>query len=170
MTDADPSQTLEYKKQPWSGETMAYLMLRIWIGLRLVMSGLEKFRISNSWIDEQGGAKYVRLNEFWHWDHLEKKAAMIVGGIPKYGGLSQKLAEFYALALGPLMIGVGLALLIGFFNRLSLFAAGMIFISLSVGLMMIGADDGIYKLGVHVALVALAFHFVAHNRLALTKW
>jgi len=149
---------------------MAYLMLRCWIGLRLVMSGLDKFKISNDWIDEQGGAAYVRLNEFWHIDHLKAKAALIVGDIPKYGGMRLDFAEYYAICLGPVMIGVGVALLLGFLNRLSLFAAGMIFVSLTGGLMMIGADDGIFKLGVHVALVALAFHFVAHNRLALTKW
>lgn len=149
---------------------MAYLMLRVFIGLRLVTSGLDKFKLSNSVIDERGGVSRVRWDELYRIEHLQAKAGQIIGAVPKFGGLDSRLAEWYLYALAPLMIAVGLSLLIGFLNRLSLFAAGMIFISLSFGLMTIGEEETVYRLGVYVALVALAFHYVKSNRLALTKW
>jgi thiosulfate dehydrogenase [quinone] large subunit len=170
MSEADTSHTSTNEKQPWSGDTMAYLMLRIFIGLRLIMSGLDKFKLSNDVIDERGGVSRVRWDELYRIEHLQAKAETIVGVVPKFGGIDATVAKWYALSLGPLMICVGAALLIGFFNRLSLFAAGMIFISLSFGLMSIGDESTVNRLGLYVALVALAFHYVKSNKLALTKW
>jgi thiosulfate dehydrogenase (quinone) large subunit len=154
MSEADTSQTTPSEKQPWSGDTMAYLLLRTFLGLRLVTSGISR----------------VRLSELYRFEHLEAKADKIIGAVPKFGGIAPELAELYLKVLAPLMICVGLSLLIGFFNRLSLFAAGMIFISLSFGLMTIGEEETVYRLGVYVALVALAFHYVKANKLGITKW
>ncbi|MCB1096582.1 MAG: hypothetical protein R3F19_20415 [Verrucomicrobiales bacterium] len=170
MSDADTSQTTPSEKQPWSGDSMAYLMLRTFIGLRLVMSGLDKFKLSNNVIDERGGVSRVRWSELYRFEHLNAKADKIIGAVPKFGGINADLAELYLKVLAPLMICVGVSLLIGFFNRLSLFAAGMIFISLSFGLMSIGEEETVYRLGVYVALVALAFHYVKANKLGITKW
>ncbi|MGK0187458.1 MAG: thiosulfate dehydrogenase [quinone] large subunit [Verrucomicrobiales bacterium] len=170
MSEADTSKTTPSEKQPWSGDTMAYLMLRVFIGLRLVMSGLDKFKISNNVIDERGGVSRVRLDELYRFEHLQAKADKIIGAVPKFGGIDSTLAELYLKSLAPLMICVGVSILIGFLNRLSLFAGGMIFISLSFGLMSIGEEETVYRLGVYVALIALAFHYVKANKLALTKW
>ena len=149
---------------------MAYLVLRIFIGLRLVMSGLEKFKIDNTIIAQRGGLGRVQWDELYRFEHLQAKASKIIGTVPKFGGIHEDLATYYVMALAPMMIGVGLALLIGFLNRLSLFAAGLIWISLSFGLMSIGEEEYVYRIGVYIALVALAFHYVKHNRLCLTKW
>ena len=169
MSDADNNQS-SIEKQPWSGDTMAYLMLRLFIGTRLVMSGLDKFKLSNDVIHERGGVSGVRWSELYNPAHLMEKADKLVGVVPKFGGMDAGLAKWYAISLGPLMITVGIAILIGFLNRLSLFAGGMIFMSLSFGLMSIGEEEAVYRLGVYIGLIAAAFHFVKANRLALTKW
>jgi thiosulfate dehydrogenase [quinone] large subunit len=60
-------------------------------------------------------------------------------------------------------------LLIGLSTRLSLFVQGVIYIALTVGLILIHQDDGISRLGIHIALVALALMLLKHNKFALLK-
>ncbi len=45
-------------------------------------------------------------------------------------------------------------LLVGLGTRLSLFVQGLIYIALTVGLILLGQNDGISWLGIHIALVA----------------
>jgi len=71
--------------------------------------------------------------------------------------------------LGPAFILSGIMLLLGLGTRLSLFVQGLIYVSLTVGLILIGRDDGISWLGIHVALVAFALILARHNKLALLK-
>ncbi|MEI9866241.1 MAG: hypothetical protein WDN00_17135 [Limisphaerales bacterium] len=48
----------------------------------------------------------------------------------------------------------GFMLLVGLGTRLSLFVQGLIYIALTVGLILLGQNDGISWLGIHIALVA----------------
>jgi thiosulfate dehydrogenase [quinone] large subunit len=73
--------------------------------------------------------------------------------------------------LGPAFILTGIMLLIGLGTRISLLAQGLLFIALTVGLVLIRQDDGVAFLGIHIALVALAFLLVQYNRFTvLKKW
>jgi len=71
--------------------------------------------------------------------------------------------------LGPALIITGLMLLLGLGTRLSLFAQGLIYTTLTVGLILIRQDDGISWLGIHIALVAFALALAKHNKFALLK-
>ena len=73
--------------------------------------------------------------------------------------------------LGPAFILTGIMLIVGLGTRLSLLAQGLLFIALTVGLVLIDANDGVAYLGIHIALVAGAFLLARHNRfVVLKKW
>ena len=62
-------------------------------------------------------------------------------------------------------------LIVGLGTRVSLLVQGLLFIALTVGLVLIDANDGVAYLGIHIGLVAAAFLLVQHNRFAvLKKW
>ncbi len=160
--------------------TLAFLLLRGWLGLRALLAGIEKFgaykTIQQPLIDPATGqpdpnavvdikVKFYSLANY--------------SGIP--ASLKSKFdnevllphfatAAFNAL-LGPALILTGILLLIGLGTRISLFVQGVIYIALTVGLILINQPDGISYLGIHVALVAFALMLAKHNKLALlNKW
>jgi len=77
---------------------------------------------------------------------------------------------FYAV-LGPALIVLGLMLLVGLGTRISLFLQGLLYISLTAGLILIKQDDGVSWLAVHVIMIALALTLSRENRWCiLKKW
>ena len=77
----------------------------------------------------------------------------------------------YDKILGPALIILGLTILLGLAYRSSLFLLGLIYISLTWGLILIKQDDGVSWLGIHMILVVAALALAQHNRLAiLKKW
>jgi thiosulfate dehydrogenase [quinone] large subunit len=88
---------------------------------------------------------------------------------PLIPGFAMKL---YDLALGPLLLILGLTVLLGIATRVSLFAMGLVYTSLTVGLILLGQDAGIAWLGIHILMIAAALFNVKHNccELALKKW
>jgi len=159
--------------------SLAFLVLRFWLAVRAIFTGLEKFgaykTVQQPLIDATTGQpdasgamvdakiKYYALGNY--------------SGIPT--GLKGKFANeallpHFALnvfdkMLGPLLILTGVMLLIGLGTRLSLFVQGLLYVALTVGLILIRQDDGISWLGIHVALVALALMLAKYNKLALLK-
>lgn len=71
--------------------------------------------------------------------------------------------------LGPAFIITGIMLIIGLGTRVSLLVQGLLFIALTVGLVLIDANDGVAYLGIHIALVAAAFLLARHNRFVVLK-
>lgn len=158
--------------------SLAFLLLRGWLGLRALLAGIEKFgaykTIQQPLIDPTTGqpdpntvvdikVKFYSLANY--------------SGVP--AGLKTKFANeallpHFALTafdklLGPTLIATGLMLLLGLGTRASLLVQGLIYIALSVGLILINQPDGIAYLGIHVALVAMALLLAKHNKLALLK-
>jgi thiosulfate dehydrogenase [quinone] large subunit len=73
--------------------------------------------------------------------------------------------------LGPALIILGITILLGFAYRTSLFLLGLLYVSLTWGLILIKQDDGVSWLGVHMILIVMALALAQHNRLAiLKKW
>ena len=161
--------------------TLAFLVLRGWLAVRALLTGLEKFGKYDSMavpvIDPATGqpdASGVMVNV-----NVKHYALANYAGVP--GALKDKFAwepllPKFALnafdhLLGPAFILTGIMLLLGLGTRLSLFVQGIIYIALTVGLILIHQDDGISWLGIHVALVAFALTLSRHNKLAiLKKW
>ena len=178
MTDS--TETMLGRKPNWDF-TFAFLALRLWLGVRALFVGIEKFGAYHSvampLIDPQTGqpdASGVMVNV-----NIKSYALANYAGIPaalrdKFS--HQPLLPKFALVafdkmLGPAFILTGIMLLIGLGTRLSLLAQALLFIALTVGLVMIDQSDGVAWLGIHIGLVAGAFLLAQHNRfVVLKKW
>jgi thiosulfate dehydrogenase [quinone] large subunit len=108
-----------------------------------------------------------------------------VYGLSHYHALPQSLAtqlaaeplipgwalSAYSAILGPTLILLGLALLAGFASRITLFLMGLVYTSLTIGLILLKQDAGIAWLAIHVLMIVAALRLVEHNRLSiLSKW
>ena len=159
--------------------TLAFLLLRGWLAVRAIVTGIEKFSafqtIQKPLIDPTTGME-------------DPSGAMVevktkVYAITNYAGIPPSLKDRFAnepllphfalsafnYMLGPALIATGVMLLLGLGTRLSLFVQGLIYIMLTVGLILIRQDDGIAWLGIHVALVAMALMLAEYNKFVLLK-
>jgi thiosulfate dehydrogenase (quinone) large subunit len=135
--------------------TYAYLILRCWLGLRALLTGLEKYAGK---VSEQ----QPLLDEFGEPDI---NGAMVEVSRKVYG------FAHYDTCLGPTLIILGSTLLLGVAPRLTLFAQGLLYCSLSVGLILINESGGVAWLGIHVLLIVAALRYVNHDRFALLpRW
>ena len=160
-------------------KSLAFLILRLWLAMRAIMAGLEKFgtykTIQQPLIDPTTGME-------------DPSGAMVdvkikYYALTNYAGLPPSLKDKFANeplmpkfalstfdhVLGPLFILTGIMLLVGLGTRVSLFVQGLIYISLSLGLILIKQEDGVAWLGIHIALVAFALLLARHNKFALLK-
>ena len=62
---------------------------------------------------------------------------------------------------------LGVAVLLGVRTRTALFLTGLIYLSLSFGLMAVQEAEGVAWLGIHIGLIAAALVLVRHDRFAL---
>lgn len=180
MTDSTET-TLNGGRKPNWDFTFAFLALRLWLGVRALFVGIEKFgsyhSVAQPLIDPQTGqpdASGVMVNV-----NIKSYALANYAGIPaalrdKFS--HQPLLPKFALVafdkmLGPAFIVTGIMLLIGLGTRLSLLAQAALFIALTVGLVLIDQSDGVAWLGIHIGLVAGAFLLAQHNKfVVLKKW
>ena len=66
---------------------------------------------------------------------------------------------------------LGLTVLLGIATRISLFAMGLMYTSLTFGLILLKQDAGVAWLGTHIIMIVIALVLAKHNRLAiLNKW
>ena len=159
--------------------TLAFLVLRGWLAMRALLTGIEKFgayqSVATPVIDPTTGqpdASGVMVNV-----NVKHYAFANYSGIPSalkdkfaYEPLLPKFAlNAFDHLLGPAFILTGIMLLLGLGTRISLFVQGLIYIALTIGLILIHQDDGISWLGIHVALVAFALVLARHNKIALLK-
>jgi thiosulfate dehydrogenase [quinone] large subunit len=180
MSDSSERRLNLGRKVNWDF-TFAFLALRLWLGVRALFVGIQKFAAYRSvampLIDPATGqpdASGVMINV-----NVKSYALANYAGIP--AALRDKFAQeplfpkFVLTAfdrmLGPAFILTGIMLLIGLGTRLSLLAQAALFIALTVGLVLIDQNDGVAYLGIHIGLVAAAFLLVEHNRfVVLKKW
>jgi thiosulfate dehydrogenase [quinone] large subunit len=158
---------------------LAFLALRLWLGVRALLAGIEKFGVYKSVatpvldpVTGQPDASGVMINV-----NVKHYALANYSGIP--AGLKDKFAHeplltkfslvIFDHVLGPALILTGVMLLVGLGTRISLFVQALIYTALTVGLILIDKPDGIAYLGIHVLLVAFALVLAKHNKLALLK-
>ncbi|MGA8088446.1 MAG: hypothetical protein WCA10_14150 [Terracidiphilus sp.] len=171
---------LPVRKVAWDF-TFAFLALRFWLGVRALFVGIQKYAAYKSvampLIDPSTGqpdASGVMVNV-----SVKSYALASYAGIPvglrdtfAHDPLFPKFAlTLFDRMLGPAFILTGIMLIIGLGTRVSLLVQGLLFIALTVGLVLIDANDGVAYLGIHIGLVAGAFLLAQHNRFAvLNKW
>ena len=180
MSDSTDLKVGTYGKVNWDF-TFAFLALRLWLGVRALFVGIQKYAAYKSvavpLIDPSTGqpdASGVMVNV-----NIKSYALTQYAGIPT--ALKDKFAhdpllpKFALVAfdkmLGPALIVTGIMLLIGLGTRASLFIQALIYIALTVGLVLIDQPDGVAYLGIHIGLIAAALMLAEHNRfVVLKKW
>jgi thiosulfate dehydrogenase [quinone] large subunit len=162
------------------GLVYASLLARLWLGVRAVQTGVEKYAKTLQ-VDGQA----VKVDGAPNSEGLTTVASSKAYALDAYHGVPEALMKkfqaeplmlkfalpLYDKLLGPALLGLGVLILLGLFYRTSLFFLGLLYISLTWGLILIKQDDGVSWLGVHMILVVAALALAKHNRLAiLKKW
>lgn len=159
--------------------TLAFLVLRLWLGLRALLAGVEKYSAYNTiqkplvdpvtgMVDPSGAMLDVKV-KFYALTNYSGIPAPLKDKFASEPLLPQFALHPFDVLLGPALVISGAMLLLGLGTRVSLFIQGIIYSALMVGLLLIRQDDGISWLGIHVGLVALALMLVKNNRLCLLK-
>jgi len=161
------------------GATLGVLTLRLWLAVRAILTGLEKYAGTSTSVSPVtiDGA----VNSYGLTDATSAKFYSFANyhGIPK--PLYEKfLAEpliaewglkIYDQILGPALIALGIALLVGFATRFTLFAMGLLYTSLTIGLILINENSGVAWLGIHITVIALMLFYSKYNKFELTsRW
>jgi thiosulfate dehydrogenase (quinone) large subunit len=160
--------------------TFAYWSLRLWLGLRCFVTGLDKYagrvREQVPLLDEFGepditGAMVEverKVYAFSHYTAMPRAMAERLAAEPLMPAWAMSL---YSALLGPIMIIVGITLLLGVAPRVSLFVMGLIYTSLTIGLIFLNENGGVAWLGIHVLMVVAALRLIRHDRFSLvSRW
>ena len=129
----------------------AFLLLRLFLGLRTLLAGLEKFELKGT---------YSFAN---YYENMGKMASGITGA----SFLPLWMTKNFAHSLGYVLILLGAALLLGVKSRAMLVLTGLVYVGLSFGLMAVQEAEGVAWLAIHVGLIAGALVLVRHDRFAL---
>ncbi len=157
------------------------LLARVWLGVRAVQTGVEKYsgiKLSEQPVNIDGSPNTYGLTAdtpikeygFSHYHGVPEALYKKFEGEPLMMGFGLKIYDF---VLGPALILLGLAILFGFAYRSSLLLLGLLYISLTWGLILISQDAGVSWLGVHMILIVMALMLAEHNRFSvpmLKKW
>jgi thiosulfate dehydrogenase (quinone) large subunit len=150
MSDTPAAATAAVTAKSFEG-TAAFWLLRLFLGLRAFLAGLEKF---------EAGGSYSFAN---YSVNMKRMASGITGA----SFLPLWMTQVFALSLGYLLLVVGVALLLGLKTRIALIVAGLIYVGLGFGLMAVQENEGVAWIGVYVGLVVAALLLLRHNRFAL---
>lgn len=131
--------------------TAAFMLLRIFLGLRTLLAGLEKFE----------------ANKSFSFSNYTENMTRMATGISNYSLIPLWAAKMFALSLGFLLVGLGACVLLGIKSRCTLFLTGLVYTGLAFGLMMVQEGEGVAWLGVQVLMFAVALVLSRHNRFAL---
>lgn len=159
------------------GSMLAMLLLRLWLGLRALQTGVEKFAgyaAREEVVEVDGepnayGLTDVDTDKVYALSHMHGVPAAMYDRflgeplIPAFG------LTVFDLVLAPLLLVLGVMILLGIALRCSLFAMGLVYTSLTFGLILLGQDAGIAWLGTHILLIVAALLFVQHNRFSIMK-
>ncbi|MBM3853637.1 MAG: DoxX family membrane protein [Verrucomicrobia bacterium] len=148
MSDQPASNTCCNSRLEYTG---AFLLLRLWLGLRTLMAGVEKF--------ESGGS--------YSFENYYKNMARMAKGITDASFMPLWMTKSFAIPLGYLLVILGLAVLLGIKSRISLFVTGLLYVGLSFGLMAVQEGEGTAWLGMHMIMFAGALLLVRYERLAV---
>lgn len=133
--------------------TAAFLLLRLFLGLRTLMAGLEKFEANRSYSTENYSENMTRM----------------ATGISNNSTIPLWAAKAFALPLGYLLVILGVAILLGLKTRVALFITGLLYVGLGFGLMAVQEGEGVAWIGSQVLMFAFALYLVRSDRFALWR-
>jgi uncharacterized membrane protein YphA (DoxX/SURF4 family) len=150
------------------GLAFGALILRLWIGMRLLFAGLEKWKtkVTEGVTEKVTGADGTITEElvqktFWKYDLgnaevYTENMGRITSSMNNDSPLRLWMIEQFGGILGWMLLIVGAWVILGLFSRAALVAAGFVFLSLTFGLATIGADPEIVERGIEIGLVVAA--------------
>lgn len=159
----------------------ASMLARLWLAVRAIQSGIEKFagsKASEAVVEIDGKANDYGLTasdsvKGYSIDNLHAVPESMMKQFEAEPLMLKFALGIFDKALGPALIVVGFCILLGIAYRTSLFVVGLIYISLTWGLILLGQPgaSGVAWLATHVLVVIAALALAEHNRLAvLKKW
>lgn len=178
MADSTSSPTTPANEAsiPALNLTFAFWLLRLFMGMRLIMSALEKM----GYFVGKGTATVSEALKLELWFGRSGLGANEGLGDGKMWPIAKAMLEYSLLPAWmtkPFMIGLpyamlvsGLLILLGLFNRLGWFLAGLIWFSLAFGQMLLPDEGTVQQLGLYIFVCALALTMINHNRIRLTKF
>jgi thiosulfate dehydrogenase [quinone] large subunit len=133
----------------------ANLILRLWVGLRLLMAGLDKFR-----------PKGTNIYDFTM-ESLKANVTAPAKVMAENTFIPPMMVSMFFVGLAIALIVVGAWVIIGLFSRTALLFAGLIFVALSFGLMALPDDvEAVYR-GIEVGVTGLALMTAGHSKISL---
>lgn len=161
------------------GLSLGMLTLRLWLAVRAIQTGVEKFAGTST------GSKAVAIDGAPNAYGLTEATSAKAYAFSNYNGVPAPLYEkfsnepfipswglsLYDIVLGPALLLLGITLLLGIATRFTLFAMGLLYTSLTFGLILIKQDAGVAWLGTHILMIVAALALANYNRYAiLKKW
>jgi hypothetical protein len=163
------------------GQSLAYLLLRVGLGMMLLLIGVEKFKSPLppysysfvNWHDKTNDQGEVV--EYGKWLNVAKPVFELGGfNNPEVFGkqgvnVLSHVFRAYAIALPYAMIAVGFFILVGFLNRLSLFLGGAIWLSMAMGQMTLPDNPTVWMLMTYTMFYVVSLALVKYNRYCITR-
>lgn len=153
-------------------------LLRLWLAMRAIQTGIEKYagtKASTKVINVDGVPSAEGLSagpeKIYSLDSYHGVPEALMGKFKDEPLMLKWALPLYDKVLGPALIVLGLMILLGLAYRTSLFLLGLLYISLTWGLILIGQNDGVSWLAAHMILIVMALALAQYNRVAiLKKW
>ncbi|MCH7227527.1 hypothetical protein [Haloferula sp. A504] len=160
--------------------TFAAWLCRLWLAVRALQTGIEKFAGT-----EKASAD-VMIDGAPNSYGMEVETVDKFYALSNYHGVPPSMAEtfskeplipgfflpIYDKVLGPALLVLGLTILLGVASRTSLFLLGVLYVSLTWGLILIGGqqgNSGVAWLAAHMILIVWALYLAPYNKLCLLK-
>jgi len=134
----------------------AHTLLRLWVGMRLFMAGLDKFRSGNG------------PTTTFSMENLTKKSDQIATLMSTNSFLPESMCKMFAASIPFPLVIVGIWVAVGLFAEVGLFVAGLLFLSLGFGLAALPDDtEVVVNIGISVLIVAAALATAKGKALSL---
>jgi uncharacterized membrane protein YphA (DoxX/SURF4 family) len=136
--------------------TFAHLILRLWVGMRLFMAGIDKFRYGSG------------ESTTWNMENFHRKSDQIATLMATNSFLPKSLCTLYANTIAYPLIIVGIWVALGIFTEFGLLAAGLVFLSLGFGLAALPDDSEVTaNIGISIIIVGFALATARSKALSL---
>jgi thiosulfate dehydrogenase [quinone] large subunit len=173
--------TADTSNQPQQTLALVYaaLLMRLWLAVRAIQTGIEKFagtKAATDVVSIDGQPNEYGLTaggsvKFYSSENYHGVPEALMGKFKAEPLMLKWALPVYDMILGPLLLALGINILIGLASRTSLFLLGLLYISLTWGLILIKQDEGVSWLGVHMILIGMALALSQYNRFTvLKKW
>lgn len=140
----------------WSVETWAFLILRLFLGLRLLTAGLGKF------LGPERVFSFANVHT--------KFVSNVLPIFKSQTWLPEFLVEPYLNVLPYCEVAFGAMLLLGICTKPTLALMGFLYVSLAFGQMLLPAGGStVVDIGIHIILVIAALMLAKHNKFEICK-